>query len=288
MVHIVAPTSVAEAVDIVRSSDGEAKYLAGGTALVLLVTMRMLNPELLVSLRAVSDLPGWNEVTLSEERLHIGGGVSLTRVAGDPTIRRSAPSLAHSASVVGNMRIRNCATVGGAMAEADYASDPPATLVSLDANVMVHNGERTREIPVADFITDFFTTVLQPGDIVTGIGVPVPEADVRSTYLKFSSRSTEDRPCVGVAVSGTFDGAAVTALRVVIGAVSGRPQWFPAITEPHLGAALYDDTIAAIADGYAEAIDPVDDIRGSADYRRHVVRAQVARALHRVAGQEVA
>jgi carbon-monoxide dehydrogenase medium subunit len=89
-------------------------------------------------------------------------------------------------------------------------------------------------------------------------------------------------------VSGTFDGASVTALRVVVGAVSGRPQWFPAITDKCLGAALSEDAIGVIADGYAEAVDPVDDIRGSADYRRHVVQAQVARALRLIVGREAA
>jgi aerobic carbon-monoxide dehydrogenase medium subunit len=288
MAQVVTPSSIREAIDIVRNSDGDAKYLAGGTALVLLVKMRMVNPELLVSLRDVADLPGWNDIVRTDGGLRIGGGVTLTRVAGHRDVRELLPSLAQSAAVVGNVRIRNCATIGGAMAEADYASDPPAALVSLDARVEMTNGERSREVPVADFITDFFTTVLEPDEIVTSVKVPVRGGDVRANYLKFSSRSAEDRPCVGVAASGAFDGGCTAELRVVVGAVSGRPQWFPEITARYLGAPLDASAVASIADGYADAVDPVEDIRGSAWYRRQVVRAQVARSLRRLAGGAVA
>jgi carbon-monoxide dehydrogenase medium subunit len=284
MVEVVSPASVKEAVDIVRGSDGDAKYLAGGTALVLLVKMRMINPEILVSLRDVNDLYGWNDISVDNGYIRIGGGVTLSRVAGDPTVRSTLPSLAHAGAVVGNVRIRNCATVGGLMAEADNASDPPAVLVSLDARVAVTNGEHSREIAVADFITDFFTTVLEPDEIVTGVSVPVRGGDVRSQYLKFSSRSAEDRPCVGVASSAAFDGETAADLRVVIGAVSGRPQWFSDITTPHLGAPLTESAIAAIASAYSEAIDPVDDVRGSAWYRRKMVHTQVDRSLRALAG----
>lgn len=282
MVEVVAPSSLAEAVEIVRAGDGDAKYLAGGTALVLLVKLRMIDPRTLVSFRGVRDLPGWRSVSAGPGEVRIGGGVTLTELAGHPDIRRLLPSLAHAAGVVGNLRIRNCATVGGAMAEADYASDPPAALVSLDARVEVSDGERRREIPVAEFITDFFTTVLEPGEVVTGLIVPIRAGDVRSVYLKFSSRSAEDRPCVGIAVSGVFDGAAVADLRVVAGAVAGKPQWFPEVTAQQRGAALTGRTIGLVADGYADLVDPVDDLRGSAWYRREVVRAQVARALRRI------
>jgi aerobic carbon-monoxide dehydrogenase medium subunit len=287
MVAVVTPSSLKEAVDIVRGSDGDAKYLGGGTALVLLVKMRMVNPELLVSLREVVDLPGWKDITVDNGLVRIGGGVTLTQLAANPSVRELLPSVAHSAGVVGNVRIRNCATVGGSMAEADYASDPPAALISLDARVQLHNGVRSREVAVADFITDFFTTVLEPDEIVTGVTVPLHDGVVRSSYLKFSSRSAADRPCVGVAASGAFDDGSPTELRVVIGAVSGRPQWFPDITAPHLGAPLGDSAVAEIADGYADAVDPVEDIRGSAWYRRQVVRAQVARSLRRISAGEV-
>ena len=284
MVEILTPTSVREAVHVVRTSDGAAKYLAGGTALVLLVKMRMLNPDILVSLRGVTDLPGFDEIATDADTLRIGGGVSMSRVAEDATVVSLAPSLAHACNVVGNVRIRNCATMGGAMAEADYAADPPATLVSLNASVEVSDGERTRTIAVSDFITDFFTTTLEPEEIVAAVTIPIRSGDVRSRYDKFCSRSAEDRPCVGVATSATFDGSDATDLRVAVGAVSGRPQWFPEVTGEYLGAPLTETAIAAIAASYADAVDPVDDIRGSGWYRRKMVDTLVRRSLTTIAG----
>jgi carbon-monoxide dehydrogenase medium subunit len=284
MVAIVTPTSVREAVELVRSADGAAKYLAGGTALVLLVKMRMLNPDVLVSLRDVADLPGFDEIAVVGDTLRIGGGVTMTRVARDATVQSLMPSLAHACAVVGNLRIRNCATMGGAMAEADYAADPPATLVSLGASVEIADGVRTRTVAVADFITDFFTTTLEDEEIVAAVTIPIRTGDVRSRYVKFCSRSAEDRPCVGVATSVTFDGPDAVDLRVVIGAVSGRPQWFPDITDGYLGTPLTDSTIATIASSYADAVDPVDDIRGSSWYRRKMVNGLVKRSLGSTAG----
>lgn len=286
MVTIVEPSSIAEAVGIMRASDGEAKYLSGGTALVLLVKMKMLSPQKLVSLRAIRDLSGWNGTAITDGALTIGAGVTLAEIAENSAIVDKLPSLVHAASVVGNTRIRNAATIGGMLAEADYASDPPATLISLDASVTISDGTHERIMPVHDFITDFFTTELAPEEIVTGISIPLLTANTRSTYLKFSSRSAEDRPCVGVAASATFQGKDLAGLRIVIGAVSGRPQWFPDITEPYCGGVLSDEVIDNIADGYAQTVDPIDDIRGTQWYRRQVVRAQVTRALHRIRGMK--
>ena len=288
MVTIVAPTSVAEAVEIVRSSDGEAKYLGGGTALVLLVTMRMLQPETLVSLRGLQDVADWTGITETDGQVHIGAGTTLTDVALGPAMKATLPSLARAAAVVGNTRIRNVATIGGLLAEADYASDPPATLVSLGASVVITDGERERSMPVHEFITDFFTTELEPEEIVTGVTIPVTGADTRSTYARFTSRSAEDRPCVGVAASGEFEQDELRSLRVAVGAVAGRPQWFPEITDPYVGRALGDADVTQIAEAYADAIDPIDDIRGSGWYRREVTRAQVERALHRIRRAEPA
>lgn len=284
MVSYVEPVSLGEAVDLVRGADDTAKYLSGGTALVLLIKMRMLAPELLVSLRGLRDLPGWTEIRRDDEGLHIGGAATLANVAGSEEVRRHAPALADAAAVVANVRIRNAATLGGLLAEADYASDPPAALVALGAQVELGDGRRTRVIAVHDFITDFFTTELEEGEVVTGIRVPFRDRSERSRYLKFSSRSAEDRPCVGVAASGTFRDRAATGLRVVVGAVSGRPQWFGEVTDRFEGEVLGDAQIAEIADGYAERIDPIEDIRGSQWYRREVTRAQVSRALRAIRG----
>ncbi|HEX6444739.1 MAG TPA: FAD binding domain-containing protein [Streptosporangiales bacterium] len=276
--------TVADAVAAVRGSDGRAKFVGGGTALVLLMQMRLLELDTLVGVSAVTDVPGWREITRRGDTLRIGGGVTLSEIAASASVRRYAPSLARAASVVGNVRVRNMATLAGNIAEADYASDPPAVLVSLDASVAVHDGVRQRAVAARDVFTDFYTTSLDEADLVTGVSVPVVDGAV-STYRKFASRSVEDRPCVGVAVSARFEDGVVDALEVVLGAVSGTPQRWPGITEQAMGRPLSGAVVATIADGYADAVDPIADVRGSAWYRREMVRVNVRRALEEVAAR---
>lgn len=286
-VTIAEPSSLAEACGLVRVGEGEAKFLGGGSALVLLLKLGLVQPDVLVSLRGLADVPGWSSIEARDGRLVIGGGTSLTQVADSPLVRRHAPSLAHAASVVGNVRIRNIATMGGALAEADYAADLPAVLVSLGAAAGISDGTASRFLPVEELITDFFTTELAPDEVITEVTLPVAPPGGSSVYLKFSSRSAEDRPCVGVAASAVFDAdRALGSLRLVVGAVAGTPQHFPQVTDPYVGAELGERDIADIASAYSETVDPIDDARGSAWYRREVVRAQVRRALDRVVADQ--
>lgn len=279
MVQIVEPTTLTDACDAMRASDGEAKFLGGGSALVLLMQMGLLAPRQLVSLRRITDVPHWNDIQFDQGAVRIGGGVAMERISRSPLVRHHARGVAEAAAVVGNIRIRNVATLGGLMAEADYASDPPAALVSTDASVSLSNGRRVRELSVSEFIEDFFTTALEEDEVVIAINIPVDRDTRRSMYRKFCARSAEDRPCVGTAVSVTLEDGVVADLRIVIGAVAGTPQSFPSIIEPHLGAELTPRAAAEIAESYAEAIDPIEDVRGTSWYRRQVIYAEIIRAL---------
>ncbi len=254
--------------------------MSGGTAVVLLMQMRLIAPETLIGLRTLQDVPGWAQIRVVDGHLEIGGGVTLTDVAESREVQALAPSLAHAAGVVGNLRVRNVATIGGNLAEADYASDPPAVLVSLGASVTVSDGVRPRVLPVSDLLTDFYETALDD-EVITVIRVPVA-AGARSTYLKYCSRSMEDRPCVGVAVSARFAGELLESLEVVLGAIAGTPQRWPEVTSPYVGHPLDVAAAATVAEAYAERVDPIDDARGSAWYRREMVRVHVRRALEAV------
>jgi carbon-monoxide dehydrogenase medium subunit len=152
------------------------------------------------------------------------------------------------------------------LADADYASDPPAMLCALDARVVARSVRGEREIAVEELITGYYETSLAPDELI--VEVVVPRADA-AVYRKFRSRSHEDRPCVSVAAARTGDGT-----RVVVGAVAGRPQRFPelsALAEP-----------ATVGSAYADAIEPISDVRGSAAYRRRVIEVEVRRALEQL------
>ncbi len=164
-------------------------------------------------------------------------------------------------------RVRNQATVGGVLADADYASDPPAMLTALGATVTLASSTAgTREVTLTDLIIGHYETCIAPDELLTEVRVPIgPRAAV---YRKFRSRSSEDRPCVAVAAVRRDRG-----LRVVVGAVAEKPQEFPdacAGTPQEIGAA------------YAERIEPMSDARGSAAYRKRVIAVEVRRAVEEV------
>jgi carbon-monoxide dehydrogenase medium subunit len=287
MVKFVEPGTLVEAADLARTHEWDGKFLSGGTALVLMMQQRLIDPEVLISLRALRDESEWSTITDTGTHLRIGAGSTLTEVARSNLLRQQLPSLAEAAAVVGNVRVRNVATLGGNVAESDYASDPPAVLVDLDAEFEVKDGNNVRSVPAAEMFTDFYTNALDTGEIITAIHVPVPPPSTCSSYTKFRSRSAEDRPCVGIAASLDHADGAVRSLSVVLGAISGTPQRWPEVTASVVGMPLSSPFGAQVADQYAELVEPLDDARGSASYRRDMVRVLVRRSLDALVAREL-
>lgn len=280
--RFVQPTSVAEASELLAADSWGATAISGGTAVVLMMRQGLIRPDTLVSLAGLEGLGG---IRLEGERLRIGAGVPLSEVAASPEVRATAPSLATACGRVGNVRVRNVATLGGNVAEADYASDPPSVLVSLDASCRVVGPDGEREVPVADLLVGFYTTSLQPGEVITEVIVPRPAPGARSTYLKYISRSSEDRPCVGVAAHAVLDAGEVADLRVAVGAVAETPQRLDEHTTSVRGRALTPEVAAEVAAAYAATIEPMDDARGSAWYRSRMIEVFVRRAITALAAQ---
>jgi carbon-monoxide dehydrogenase medium subunit len=278
------PGSLGAVAAAAREHDEDAKLVSGGTAVVLMIQQGLIAPSVLISLDGLTDVPGWREVSPTADGVRIGGGVRLAAVARSGAVQEVAPAMATAAGLVGNARIRNAATMGGNVAEADYASDPPAVLVALGARIEVSDGEAVRTVPAGDMFLDYFTTDLRTGEVVTAVELPSPAPGSRSSYTKYCSRSAEDRPCVGVATSLRAEDGVLTALDVVIGAVAGTPQRWPEVTASVLGRPFEEAAAAAVADGYADLVDPLDDARGSEWYRREMIRVLVRRSLLELAG----
>jgi aerobic carbon-monoxide dehydrogenase medium subunit len=258
-----APASLDEALRL-RAEHEDATVVAGGTFVAILMNQGLLAPTAFLSLR---DVPQLDAIAIDDGELRIGALVTHRAVELSPVVREHVPALALAFSTVASPRVRNQATVGGVLADADYASDPPAMLTALGARVVARSVLGTREIPLEELIVGHYSTSLAPAELVMEVRVPLGEH--RATYRKFRSRSHEDRPCVGVAVCRR-----PRDLRVVVGAVADRPQWFPE---------LGDGDPTDVGRAYANAIDPLDDIRGSADYRRRVIAVEVRRALVEIA-----
>jgi aerobic carbon-monoxide dehydrogenase medium subunit len=272
------PTSIEEAVAMLNEHGDEAKVVAGSTALTIMLRNRLIDPSVLVS---IGRLPGLSDISADDGHLTLGSLATHRDVELNPIARERIPVLADTFHKVANVRVRNVATVGGVVAEADYASDPPAVLLALDAEIEAQGPDGKRTIPASEFFLSFYTTALAQNEIVTAVRVPVPQPGTRAVYEKFVTRSSEDRPCIGVAASirlTTHSGIAED-VRVAVGAASETPQRFPDLEQTAVGKEMTEDLARSIAEGYAERIDTLDDMRGSAWYRTEMVKVWVRRAL---------
>ncbi len=277
------PESLDTATALLDGLGDEAKIVAGGTALTIMLRQRLIAPAALIS---INRLPGLDTIEERDGAIVLGALVTHRSVETSALIRERLPLLAEVFGVVANVRVRNAATVGGVLAESDYASDPPAVFVALDAVVDVHGPSGPRTISAADFFVAFYETALEPNEIVISVRVPIPAPGTIGVYEKFVTRSSEDRPCVGVAavVRLASDGR-LDDLRVAVGAAAETPQRFPDLEAIARGQAIEPELLAKLADGYAERIETLDDMRGSAWYRTEMVRVWVRRAVEHAAGQ---
>ena len=262
--EILEPKSIAEACKILAAEE-DVKLIAGGTALLILIKQGIFVPKTLINLKKIK---GAGEITYnSTDGLRVGGLASIYDVESAPAVGEHYPLLAEACHVVANIRIRNMATIGGNLAHADYQSDPPAALVALDAKVELTNRHRVRSVKLADFFIGMYETGLERDELVTAVLVPPAPPSFKGTYLKFTTRSSEDRPCAGVAAWVQYSNGNREAARVVIGAVSPVPV---VVTAPELvnGEKLMSDLIEYVASKAQAAVDPIDDLRGTADYKR--------------------
>lgn len=278
-VEFARPETIEAALETLADAGDEGKLIAGGTALALMLRHRLVSPAVLISLDRVAGLTG---VHASAESIRIGAMTSLREVEGSPEVRQACPALAAACADVGNVRVRNQATLGGNLAEADYASDPPTVLFALEASVRAVSASGQRLIPLSDFFQGFYTTALEPDEILTEIVIPRPPATKRMVYLKYRSRSSEDRPCVGVAAVADFNDGVCFDLSLAVGAACETPQRVADVEALANGKPLDSSLVREVAEGYAARIDALDDLRGSAWYRSQMIRVFVRRALEEV------
>jgi carbon-monoxide dehydrogenase medium subunit len=202
--------------------------------------------------------------------------VTHRQVERDEAVRGGWPVLARAFGLVASPRVRNQATVGGVLADADYASDPPAVFCALNARAVLRSPRGERQVPIDELILGFYETCIADDELLTE--VRVPSGVERATYRKFRSRSSEDRPCVAVAAA-----RGAGTLRVVVGACAEVPQHYPEICASAPAGVTIDAALAReIGARYAERLEPLSDSRGSAEYRRRVVAVEVRRAIEAI------
>ena len=258
----------------------DARLMAGGTALVLQMQQRFAQPEHVIGLRQLRNTPGLRDIEINGDSLTLGALATLGQLEDSPLLRDRIPMLAHTIHSVATRRIRSMATLGGALANGDPNQDPPPALIALGATVQLVSKSASRVCPVEELFVDYYETDVRPGEMLASVSIPLPVAGQCGAYVKFLPRTADDYATVSVAVTlriGADD--ACEDSRIVLGAAGMTPIRALAAEELLRGNVLDDGVIRAAAAAVPDAVDPLDDFRGSADYKREMAGVFTRRAI---------
>ena len=270
------PHQLEEALALLEQYGEEARPVAGGSALALLLKQRLVQPRALISLAGLAELRG---IRQEPDGLHLGAlttHAEVERLAGTAGV---PPLLVETYRRVATRRVRNQATVGGGLAHADPAQDPPAALLALEARVRLVGPRGERIVPLDQFFVDYYETVLQPGELIREVIVPPQPSGSAGAYVKFLSRSVDDYATVAVAVQLGLEGRVLTGVRVAFiaaGPTPRRAREVEALLEgevPRVGLLQEAGQLAS------QVVEPLDDSRGSAAYKREMAGVMLERAV---------
>jgi carbon-monoxide dehydrogenase medium subunit len=269
--------TVDDAVAALKDGGEDARVIAGGTALVPLMKHSVLRPSLLVSIARV---PGLAEIAADGAGgLRIGGVASHWTVSHSALVRERSPLLAYACARVASPTVRSMGTLGGNLCYGESASDPSPALLALRAAIRLHGPGGPRTVPITDFFTGFYETALGEAEVLTDIEVPAMPAGARWRYLKWTPRAKEDKALVGLAAMLVMDGRRCRLARLGLGGVGARPVALARAEQALEGHELDDATIARAADAAAGEVEPMDDLQGSAEYRRDMLRVWLRRVV---------
>ena len=274
------PKNLKEVHASLREFGTDAKLISGGTALVIMMKQRLVRPSCLVSLRSVR---GLNGIEVKDGGLSIGGLATHRDVETSSLVRRRLPVLSETYHHVATIRVRNTASVGGGLAHADPNQDPPPTLIALGATVKATSANGSRVIPLDEFFTDYYETVLNPDEIITEVFVPKLPPNSGSAYLKFLPRTADDYATVSAAAVLTLDKSkkTISDVRIALGSVGTTPIRAKDAEALLRGQPVKPEAFREAAEKAKEAVDPVTDFRGSAGYKKEMAGVFVRRALEK-------
>ena len=280
--ELTEPGSLDEAVSLLARDDA-ARPIAGGTALLLMVKAGLFQPETLVSLRRLR--PELAGITRHDDgSLRIGAMTSLTELGRSPLVRETFPVITHTLRTLSNVRIRNVATIGGHLAHGDPHMDLPPVLLCLGARVRVRGPQAERWIGLEDLFAGYYETTLARDELIAEVVVPAPAHHSAASYVKFTALSADDWPAVGVAVSAARHDGRIGDVRVALGAAAERALRLTDVESGLQGQPPSADLIREAGDSAAQAVRPLGDLRGSAEYKREMVRVHTRRAVRAVLG----
>jgi len=282
--ELAEPRSLRDALALLDPGDPSIRPIAGGTALMLMMKAGLFKPAKLVSLRRIE--PAYSRIaTPAEGGLAIGAMAALADLEHSPAVAAAAPVITQALRRLSNVRVRNVATVGGHLAHADPHMDLPPVLIALGASLVIMGPEGERRIAVEDLFRGYYETALAADELVTQLIVPPRRPG--AAYLKVTTRSADDWPALGIAVALDLAGGTISGARVAISAATEKPMRLAAVEAVLAGAAADEPTFRRAAEAAAAAAPVTGDVRGSAPYKRQLVRVYTARALRAALAQTV-
>lgn len=275
----IAPTTLDETVTFLAEKGERARILAGGTDILVQVREGRRHLDWLVDIKHVPEL---NELAYAPgQGLRVGAAVPCYRMTEHPQLRRVYPGVVEAASLIGGTQIQSRASMGGNLCNASPAADSIPALIASEAVCVVAGPSGRLELPVESFCTGPGRTVLARGELLVSLRLPEPAPHTGSAYLRFIPRNEMDIAVVGAGVTVTLDESRTrcTAARIALAAVAPTPLLVPEAGQALVGGTLTEEEVERAATRARSAARPISDMRGDADFRRHLVGVLVRRAL---------
>ena len=270
------PSKISDAIAMLQKHGEEAKILAGGHSLIPAMRLRLSEPGYLID---ISGIQGLDYILEESGQLRIGAMTREASLEESQIVREKYPLLLDTAKMIADPSVRNVATVGGNLAHGDPANDHPATMLALGANVVVEGPNGSREIGIDDFFPDFFTTALEPEEILTEIRIPSPPSGSGGAYLKIE-RKVGDYAAAAVACQLNIDsGGSIQKIGIGLTNVGSTPIRASSAEQLLQGKNPNENMIAEAGRLSAADSEPMEDLRGSAEYKRALVNELTQRAI---------
>jgi aerobic carbon-monoxide dehydrogenase medium subunit len=275
--EMVEPSSLQEAVSLLDPQEPSIRPVAGGTALMLMMKAGVFQPTRLVCLHKIE--PEHSRISVGRNgELRIGAMATLRELEKDTNVVSRLPVLARAMRTLSSVRVRNVARVGGALAHGDPHMDLPPVLSALGARVCISGPDKNREMLVEQLYAGYYETVLEKNELITAVTVP-PRNGRNAAYMKVTSRTADDWPSLGVAVSFAFTDGTIRDPIVVVSAATEKVTRMAAAEQALQSAAPDDPVLQRAADAAADEVQTLSDAHGSAPYKRELLRVYLRRAV---------
>jgi carbon-monoxide dehydrogenase medium subunit len=279
--ELAEPRSLKSALKLLDTEDPAVRAFGGCTALMLMMKTGVFQPSCLVSLRKVEKKHA--RIAREDGGLRIGALATLSSLEQSAAVRKAAPVITRTLKTLSNVRVRNVATLGGHLAHADPHMDLPPVLIALDAQLTAVSAGGSRTLAVNDLFTGYYETALAKNELISEVIIPA-QTGRRSAYVKCTTRTADDWPTLGIAVSLKTDGQVIEDARVVVSAATEKPLRLAAAEAALRGASVSDALLARAGEAAAAETETVGDARGSAAYKREMLRVHAGRAIRQALG----